>query len=58
MPVFSADVDMERGRGMGVAVVEVKAGTSRILAVVIWALVGYWPMGEMKPQGVRTTTHA
>ncbi len=25
------------------------------LAVVIWALVGYWSMGEMKPQWMVTT---
>jgi thiol:disulfide interchange protein len=25
------------------------------IVVVIWALVGYWSMAEMKPQGVRST---
>jgi uncharacterized membrane protein len=25
------------------------------IVVVIWALVGYWSMGEIKTQGVRTT---
>lgn len=25
------------------------------VVVVAWALVGYWSMGEVKPQGVRTT---